>query len=1042
MDSTVFVQHLRESSLEEGRAYIQEHCGELADLDATGDLLADEALKLLFNPFLSLKLAELLIFFGETMHHVYSHALGLKAKGDVLVQIGHHQAAIDCLDMAGEEFLSLGDDRNWARSRISWITASTMLTHVEEALEAAARARDVFLRAGELYWVCIMDHNTAVIHTQVGRFQDALKLYDRLLAIYPTLTDQSETFIKRAIAMAEVNQALVLIRLGKFEQAYGLLQQAQASFMAVHEVGQAVNAEIHLAQLDDLQGYYGSAVRRYYQARDILTQNNVDNPRLLAELKLQMAVSLVKLNRAHEACQLAQESVDEYRRASTSLQESNAILAYATALAAASRLKEAIAALDEALALFNQGGFDHHALATKLQRAEILLQLGQAAEAYEEARLAREYAEAQGLVARSVHAGLIMAHSLLELTRQAKGQREYMQEAMSLAKRIAWQAHRYHLQEEVYKSQYLLGQLFAEQGDSEKAARHYGAAIARIERILDNLAFDLSPFFLQRAWTVYEDMIALCLSQGEAERAFGYLERARSMALRQYRNRRPGEAASESTGTMLSGHAANMAQIERTKYELKTWQDRYRKYSSLASQVDASLSLEVDSSIIEAELKRCEAKVGELFEHLYLQQATTAIPRQHRRGRKSSATSIYPDAAQLRRRLAPGQLLLAYFLYYGRLVIFALTSESLVTHEIPDGMKQLQRLLAFLHAHLQPGGWPDPQQPPQQGVLQMLNKLYKLLIAPVEALLPPDSQSLTIVPYGPLHTLPFHALYDGTHFLIEKYQINYLPASTLLVQPDVPRAEPRISLTETKVALKPPLIFGYSGHRHIQRALEEAEALAALLDGRCYLEEEATISRLIEEAPGSPIIHLATHGHSRLDAPNFSSILLADGQFNAIDTFDLNLKGCQLVTLSGCETGLAVSGGGDEQLGLGRAFLAAGADTLVMSLWPVEDDATGELMQIFYRYLLDGESKVQALRTAQCSLIQRSASPYSHPYYWAAFRLVGETGPLKNRTAQHLSLTVETDPSKNGSSTSQGEEVKVMASTLSHQAAKEARRLQ
>jgi len=198
-------------------------------------------------------------------------------------------------------------------------------------------------------------------------------------------------------------------------------------------------------------------------------------------------------------------------------------------------------------------------------------------------------------------------------------------------------------------------------------------AIDRIERILDNLAFDLSPFFLQRAWTVYEDMIALCLSQGEAERAFGYLERARSMALRQYRNRRPGEAASESTGTMLSGHAANMAQIERTKYELKTWQDRYRKYSSLASQVDASLSLEVDSSIIEAELKRCEAKVGELFEHLYLQQATTAIPRQHRRGRKSSATSIYPDAAQLRRRLAPGQLLLAYFLYYGRLVIFALT---------------------------------------------------------------------------------------------------------------------------------------------------------------------------------------------------------------------------------------------------------------------------------------------------------------------------------------------------------------------------------
>src|SRR6266704_2124442 len=127
-----------------------------------------------------------------------------------------------------------------------------------------------------------------------------------------------------------------------------------------------------------------------------------------------------------------------------------------------------------------------------------------------------------------------------------------------------------------------------------------------------------------------------------------------------------------------------------------------------------------------------------------------------------------------------------------------------------------------------------------------------------------------------------------------------------------------------------PLIFGYSGHGHLQRALEEARTLATMLDGHCYLEDEATIARLIEQASGSPIIHLATHGHSRLDAPNFSSILLADGWFNAIDAFSLNLKGCELVTLSGCETGLALSGGGDEQLGLGRAFLAAGATSLVM----------------------------------------------------------------------------------------------------------------
>src|SRR5205085_10138188 len=154
MDNTLFVQHLRNLSLEEGLAYIQEHIAELTDHDAIGDLLADEALAKLYDPFVSLKLAELLIFFSEFTHHALSHALGLKAKGDVLVQISHFQAAMEALDAAGEEFLRLGDEGNWARSRISWMIATASLGRVEEALQHAARARDVFLRLGESYWVC------------------------------------------------------------------------------------------------------------------------------------------------------------------------------------------------------------------------------------------------------------------------------------------------------------------------------------------------------------------------------------------------------------------------------------------------------------------------------------------------------------------------------------------------------------------------------------------------------------------------------------------------------------------------------------------------------------------------------------------------------------------------------------------------------------------------------------------------------------------------------------------------------------------------
>jgi len=455
----------------------------------------------------------------------------------------------------------------------------------------------------------------------------------------------------------------------------------------------------------------------------------------------------------------------------------------------------------------------------------------------------------------------------------------------------------------------------------------------------------------------------------------------------------PGENEGMVESTSSPALQANSAAILRTQDELKELQEEYHRYSALLAQIDTSVSPTVDREIIQAELKRCEAKLSELFERLYLHQATRQLTPHAKRNAKRDAKQL--DVTQLRQHLSSDQLLLAYFLHKERLVIFALSAEHLVTHEIPDGMRQLKRLLPFLHAHLHPGGWPNPQQPPQQGVRSMLNKLYNLLIAPVTMLLPPPTGYLTIVPYGPLHALPFHALYDGSHFLVENYQVNYLPASSLLGEFDASSKERDISFTKTGVVPGSPLIFGYSGHGHLQRALEEARTVTAMLCGHCYLEDEATVARLIEQAPGSPIIHLATHGRSRLDAPNFSSILLADGQFNAIDAFRLDLKGCELVTLSGCETGLALSGGGDEQLGLGRAFLAAGANTLVMSLWPVEDNATNELMQLFYQHLLRGESKVQALRAAQCALIHRTASIYPHPYYWAAFRLVGDIGPLK-----------------------------------------------
>lgn len=995
MDKDLLLQQLRTQSLEEGRALLNAQIPEPLDQDTFGKTLAEEALASLYSPFLSLKLAEILTFFGEVTRHTPSHALGLKARGDALTQIRLYQAALQSLDAAGKEFERLDDEENWARSRISWLVAATSLGRVEEALRAAEQAREIFARRDQPYWVCVIDHNTAWAYRQVGRYQEAHLLYERILAIYPTIKDQSHAFVERAIAMARGSMAINLSWLGEFARAYDLQQEAIESYRALKELDMLVNGEITLADFDLSQSDYGSALQRYYHAQDLLQAYAITSPKMEAYVKLQISMLLVKLNRANEAWQIAQEAVALYRQLDISLDAMNALRDYATALAASGRPQEALTVLAEAETLFARGGLEHHTLATRLQRAELLLQTRAFASAYQQASSLWPIFEAQGLVARSARACLILVEALLnQAEEEAESEQRalLLQEAETRGKALAVQARRFHLQEEVYRCQILLGRLCELQGAETRALRRYRAAIAQIERMLNELLYDLSPSFLATAWTAYEEALTLCLKRGQARQAFRYLERARSMALRQYLHRTPlapAETPEQRERPLLPTEALQIqeksALILRTREEMKIWQERYRTHSTLLAQLDASVSPALDLETLQAELQRCEAKISELFERLYMQQASTQLSPARKR---PSDLLQPPGVEQLQERLRPDQVLLAYFLQKEHLTLFVLTRHYLVTHEVTGGARQLTYLLPFLHAHLQPGGWPDPHQPPQQAIRRLLRKLYDLLISPVAQHLPSASGQLIIVPYGPLHTLPFHALSDGEHFLVERFAVSYLPASSLLTLAEPPASAPTPSST-------PPLVFGHAGKDQLPYALAEARTLAQMLKARCYLEEEATIARLSAQAPGSPIIHLATHGHTRLDAPNFSAVSLADGRFNAIDAFTLNLQGCELVTLSGCETGLAQSGGGDEQLGLGRAFLAAGARTLVMSLWPVEDSATSALMQHFYQQLLAGASKVEALCRAQRALIQGPDPASTHPYYWAAFRLVGGDEPLR-----------------------------------------------
>jgi CHAT domain-containing protein len=192
--------------------------------------------------------------------------------------------------------------------------------------------------------------------------------------------------------------------------------------------------------------------------------------------------------------------------------------------------------------------------------------------------------------------------------------------------------------------------------------------------------------------------------------------------------------------------------------------------------------------------------------------------------------------------------------------------------------------------------------------------------------------------------------------------------------------------------------MGYSSGGSLAYCLDEARAISELLTknpviGQCqlYLEEEAQHQRFEAEAGERQLIHLATHAQFRQDDPLFSALLLAGGELTAQDLFNSELK-ASLVTFSACETGLGALSGGDELLGLSRACLYAGASSLLLSLWRVEDQSVAELMKTFYSQLLAGKRKGTALRQAQLTLLQTET--YRHPFFWAPFILIGHPGLL------------------------------------------------
>ena len=269
--------------------------------------------------------------------------------------------------------------------------------------------------------------------------------------------------------------------------------------------------------------------------------------------------------------------------------------------------------------------------------------------------------------------------------------------------------------------------------------------------------------------------------------------------------------------------------------------------------------------------------------------------------------------------------------------------------------------------------------------------LYKWLIEPIEPISQlADSDTLLIVPWGPMFKIPFAALEPkGGKPLCADKNIVTAPSAGVyryLVKKRSSGRKNILSIGNPKTAMAP-----------LPGAEKEAWEISALFgNSKVYTRSKATEGLIKKDyaALGKPdVVHLACHGLFNESAPQLSHLALTpdqknDGKLEMHELFDLDWRGVSLVTMSACSSGKGKLGAGDDLVGLTRGFMFAGAPSILCSLWDVDDEATRALMVSFYKNYLGGMSKPEALRRAQISMMNNKK--WSHPYYWSAFVLFGD----------------------------------------------------
>jgi CHAT domain-containing protein len=912
---------------------------ELCDL-ALVERLHDEVVQLtLADVGRADRLARAATELAEILADDGARAQSLRATGHVRFARGHWAEALECYGSALDLFRRAGNEQHVARTLSGALQTLIYLGQYDRAFAAADEARAIFERHGDRLRLARLDSNLGNILYRQERFEEALARYHEA---YERLRDIGEP---RDVAAVLSNTAVCYISLNDFTSALETYGRVRA-FCQEHEMPLLVlQADYNVAYLHFLRGEYSKALDLY---RAVQVQCEASNDRYhLALCDLDRSELYLELNLSEEGGRLAERARVAFEDLGMRYEAAKALMNVGLAAGQRGEAAAALGVFDRARLLFGTEGNPVCQALVDLYRALVLHKGGHDNEAARWCRRASAVFERSGMPVKAAMCELLLARLSVARGRAAAAQR--------LAKAALERLERAGAPALAFQAHFVLGLAAETTGDRARAFTSFQRAHQCVEQLRSHLqGEDAKVAFLNDKLAVYEALVTACLERDDPQAAFAYIEHAKSRSL----------------ADLLAFRVASLAprprrndgdDVARLRHELNC---HYHQIAAEGLRQDRGAPGRVErlrrrASALEASLVETLRAVGQTDEEFAALQSGTAASLEE-------VQASLPSAATLVEYYEARGRMYAAVIERNRLEIVALAPATRI--------RSLVRMLQF---HLSKFRFGSTYTTAFAGELRTVTEahlfeLYSELIAPIRSRF--SGNHLVIVPHGFLHYVPFQALTDGERFIIDDFTLSYAPSATVY----------RLSCAKTAVARQSSLVIGVP-HASLPHVQAEIDAVAAALPSPVVLVgKQATHERLRTLGAESRFIHIATHGHVRRDNPMFSSIDLGTGPLSLFDLYQLELS-AELVTLSGCSTGVNVVTGGDELVGLVRGLLYAGARAVLLTLWDAYDRSTAVFMTAFYRALAESRTKSAALRIA----MREVRAEFPHPFYWAPFVLVG-----------------------------------------------------